>query len=432
MYDLSFVRENVEALIARIGTRGEELNLDEFIQFDGDRRRLLVEVESAKHELKVKSKKIGELRKQKIDTTGAQAEMKQLSESIKENDRRLKECETALQRIIERIPNIPHASVPLGADENDNPVERVVGEKPLMDFAPKAHDELGAELGIIDLPRAARMTGSRFVLLCGAGARLERALAAMMLDMQTGEHGYLEVLPPYIVNDSSLFATGQLPKFAGDLFKLEKEEGQDYYLIPTAEVPVTNIHAGERLKGADLPIRYTAFTPCFRSEAGAWGKDTRGLIRQHQFHKVELVTFCEPDRSYEELERLTGHAEAVLQRLGLHYRVVSLCTGDLGFSAAKTYDLEVWLPSQNTYREISSCSNFEDFQARRAKIRFKPQAGGKAEYVHTLNGSGLAVGRTMVALLEQYQQADGTVRIPEALQPYMGGLELLESQPGIS
>jgi seryl-tRNA synthetase len=425
MYDLSFVRENVEALIAKIGTRGEELNLDEFIQCDGERRHLLKEVESRKQERNVRSKEIGALRKQGQDASAAQAEVRQLSDSIKESDKRLKECEATLQRIIERIPNLPHGSVPLGANENDNPVERVVGDKPLMDFPVQAHDDLGVALGIFDFKRAARMTGSRFSLLFGAGARLERALTSLMLDMQTKENGYLEVMPPFIVNADSLFATGQLPKFAEDLFKLEKLEGQDYYLIPTAEVPVTNIHAGERLNGADLPIRYAAFTACFRSEAGSWGKDTKGLIRQHQFNKVELVSFVEPDDSYDELERLTGHAEAVLQRLGLHYRVVSLCTGDLGFSAAKTYDLEVWVPSQNAYREISSCSNFEDFQARRAGIRFKPEGGGKAEYVHTLNGSGLAVGRTMVALLEQYQQADGSVRIPEALQPYMDGMDLL-------
>jgi len=425
MYDLSFVRENVEALITKIGARGEELNLDEFIQSDGERRRLLVEVESRRAELKKRSKEIGALRKQGQDASAAQAEMRQLSEAIKENDKRLKACEETLQRIIERIPNIPHTSVPLGANEKDNPVERVVGETPTFDFEPLAHDDLGTALGIFDFKRAARMTGSRFSLLLGAGARLERALAALMLDMQTKEHGYLEVMPPYIVNGGSLFATGQLPKFGEDLFKLEKLEGQDYYLIPTAEVPVTNIHAGERLGSAELPLRYAAFTPCFRSEAGSWGKDTKGLIRQHQFHKVELVSFTHPDESYDELEQLTGHAEAVLQRLGLHYRVVSLCTGDLGFSAAKTYDLEVWVPSQNAYREISSCSNFEDFQARRARIRFKPEGGGKAEYVHTLNGSGLAVGRTMVALLEQYQRADGSVAIPEALQPYMDGMDVL-------
>lgn len=423
MYDLSFVRENAEALVAKIATRGEALNLDEFIQVDGERRRLLKEVESGKHELNVQSKKIGSMRKQKLDTSEAQAEMRIRSESIKESGKRLKECEVTLQGIIEQIPNLPHSSVPLGENEKDNPVERVVGEKPQMDFEPRAHDVLGVALGIFDFKRAARMTGSRFSLLLGVGARLDRALTSLMLDMQTKEHGYLEVMPPYIVNAGSLFATGQLPKFSEDLFKLEKLEGQDYYLIPTAEVPVTNIHAGERLNGADLPLRYTAFTACFRSEAGSWGKDTKGLIRQHQFNKVELVSFVEPDESYSELERLTGHAEAVLQRLGLNYRVVSLCTGDLGFSAAKTYDLEVWLPSQEAYREISSCSNFEDFQARRAGIRVKPEGGGKAEYVHTLNGSGLAVGRTMVALLEQYQQADGSVRIPEALQPYMDGLE---------
>ena len=423
MYDLSFVRENVEALIAKIATRGEELNLDEFIQCDGERRRLLMEVESRKQERNVRSKEIGALRKQGQDASAAQAEVRQLSESIKESDKRLKECEATLQRIIERIPNLPHASVPLGANEKDNPVIRVVGDKPLMDYPVKAHDDLGVELGIFDFKRAARMTGSRFSLLRGAGARMERALASLMLDMQTREHGYLEVIPPYIVNAGSLFATGQLPKFAEDLFKLEKLDGQDYYLIPTAEVPVTNIHAGERLKGSDLPIRYTAFTPCFRSEAGSWGKDTKGLIRQHQFNKVELVKFSTPETSYAELELLLGDAETILKKLGLPYQIITLCTGDLGFSAAKTYDIEVWMPAQGVYREISSCSNFENFQARRGSIRFKRKGKKGTELVHTLNGSGLAVGRTLAAILENYQQADGSVIVPEALRSYMGGLE---------
>ncbi len=324
-------------------------------------------------------------------------------------------------------PNVPHASVPKGKGEEDNPVVRVVGEKPTYDFEPKEHHEMGAALGGLDFERAAKLTGARFAVSFGWCARLERALAAFMLDLHTLEHGYLEALPPYMVNSASMTGTGQLPKFAEDSFKIE---GWDYWLIPTAEVPVTNFFRDETLPEEALPVRFCAHTPCFRSEAGSYGKDTKGLIRQHQFHKVELVRFAHPDRSYEELEELTGHAEEVLKRLGLHYRVIELCTGDLGFSAAKTYDLEVWLPGQDAYREISSCSNFEDFQARRAGIRYKPKPGPKgsqkSRLVHTLNGSGLAVGRTLVAVLEQYQQADGSLVIPPALRPYMNGLERVE------
>jgi len=319
------------------------------------------------------------------------------------------------------VPNTPHESVPEGDDEADNTLVRAWGEPPVHDFTPKNHWELGPELGGLDFERASKLAGSRFAVYWGWAARMERALASFMLDVQTLEHGYLEVAPPVIVNRETMTGTGQLPKFAHDLFKLE---GSDYFLIPTAEVPVTNLHAGEVLDEADLPRLYTAFTPCFRSEAGSYGKDTKGLIRLHQFNKVELVRFERPENSYDALEELTGHAEEILKRLKLPYRVVTLCTGDLGFSAAKTYDLEVWLPGQNAYREISSCSNFEDFQSRRAGIRYKP-AGGKAAYPHTLNGSGLAVGRTMVAVMENYQQADGSIVVPEALRPYMGGKEVI-------
>jgi seryl-tRNA synthetase len=341
-----------------------------------------------------------------------------LSQRIKALDDELAEIEKQLQEILLFIPNMPHESVVVGKDEKDNPVVKVWGEKPSFNFEPKPHWDIGEQLGILDFERAAKMTGARFTLYWGAGAELERALINFMLDMHTTKHGYTEVLPPFIVNSSSLIGTGQLPKFKNDLFKLED---WDYYLVPTAEVPVTNIHAGEILEEDELPKYYTAYTPCFRSEAGSYGKDTRGLIRQHQFNKVELVKIVKPEDSYSELESLLANAEAILQALGLHYRVVSLCTGDLGFAASKTYDIEVWLPGQDTYREISSCSNFEDFQARRADIRFRRKGKKKTELVHTLNGSGLAVGRTVVAILENYQQEDGSVVIPEALRPYMKG-----------
>jgi seryl-tRNA synthetase len=351
------------------------------------------------------------------------AEMREVSQRIKSLDEELKEVEEALAGFLLTVPNIPSASVPVGASEGDNVVVRKWGEPAVFPFAPKPHWEIGETLGILDFERGAKLTGARFTLYKGAGARLERALINFMLDLHTGGHKYVEMLPPFMVNRESMIGTGQLPKFEDDLFKID---GLDYFLIPTAEVPVTNIHRGEILRGADLPVCYAAYTPCFRKEAGSYGKDTRGLVRQHQFNKVELVKFVRPSESYRELENLTADAEHVLQLLGLPYRVVELCTADLGFSAAKTYDLEVWLPAQNTYREISSCSNFEDFQARRASIRFREDDRAKPEFVHTLNGSGLAVGRTVVAILENFQQADGTVTIPEVLRPYMGGAERID------
>jgi seryl-tRNA synthetase len=349
------------------------------------------------------------------------ARMGEVNERIKALDAEAKLVDDQVRAFQLSVPNVPHESVPDGAGEEDNPVVRHWGEPRAFDFEPRNHWELGPELGGLDFERAAKLAGSRFAVLWGWAARLERALISFMLDVQTGEHGYVEVMPPVIVNSAAMTGTGQLPKFADDLFKLE---GWDYYLIPTAEVPVTNLHAGEVLDESDLPRRYASFTPCFRSEAGSYGKDTKGLIRLHQFNKVELVRFERPEDSYAALEELTAHAEEILKRLELPYRVIELCTGDLGFSAAKTYDLEVWLPGQEAYREISSCSNFEDFQARRANIRYKP-AGGKSEFLHTLNGSGLAVGRCLVALIENFQRADGSISVPGALRPYMGGLEAI-------
>ena len=345
--------------------------------------------------------------------------MRQVGDEIAGLDKAAGEWEAEVRDRLLRIPNIPHASVPDGRDETGNRVESVWGEAPRFDFAPKAHDELGVALGILDFERAAKVSGARFVFYRGAGAAMERALISFMLDMHTRKHGYTEILPPYLVKPHALEGTGNLPKFEADLFKVD---GGEFYLIPTAEVPVTNFHRDEVLEEAQLPLRYCAFSPCFRSEAGSYGKDTKGMIRQHQFHKVEIVKFAHPDRSYEELERLTADAEDVLQALGLHYRKVTLCTGDMSFSSAKTYDLEVWLPSQGRFREISSCSNFEDFQARRAAIRFKPEGGGKPRFVHTLNGSALAVGRTLVAILENYQRADGSVEVPGVLKGYLGGV----------
>ena len=353
------------------------------------------------------------------------AELGAMSARIKELDDELKVIDQQTTDWLLSIPNVPHLSVPEGASDEDNLEIKVWGEKPSMSFAPKEHDELGAALGGLDFETAAKITGSRFVLLKGWAARMERALISFMLDVQTGENGYAEVMPPVIVNRESLTGTGQLPKFEEDLFHITNT---NYYLIPTAEVPLTNIYREATLSEADLPLALCAFTPCFRSEAGSYGKDTRGMIRQHQFDKVELVRFAHPESSFEELEKLLGHAESILQKLGLHYRVVTLCSGDLGFSSAKTYDIEVWLPGQGKYREISSCSNFEDFQARRAGIRFKPAGSKKSQFVHTLNGSGLAVGRTMVAILENYQQEDGSIAIPEALRPYMGGLQCIEAR----
>lgn len=420
MLDLKFVRDKVERVLQMLKDRHLDLDLKPFLELDEQRRRILREVEELKYQRNVASDEISRLKREKKESDRQIEEMREVSQKIKALDQELASIEQRFREILLLIPNMPHTSVVVGADEKDNPVVRTWGERPKFDFDPKPHWEIGESLGILDFERAARMTGARFALYWGMGAALERALISFMLDIHTKKHGYTEVLPPFMVNSNSLVGTGQLPKFSEDLFKLE---GHDLYLVPTAEVPVTNIHANEVLDEEDLPKNYTAFTPCFRSEAGSYGKDTRGLIRQHQFNKVELVKVVKPESSYEELERLLGDAETILQELGIHYRVIMLCTGDLGFSSAKTYDIEVWLPGQNTYREISSCSNFEDFQARRANIRFRRKGQTKTDLVHTLNGSGLAIGRTLVAVLENCQQADGTILIPSVLRPYLGNAE---------
>ncbi len=425
MLDINFIRENVEAIQQKLRERGYSLTLDDFIQLDGERKRLLQEGEKLKHLRNVTSEEIGSLVKQKKDASKLKAKMKKVASEIKEYDEKIKNVELSLRLIMLEIPNVAHTTVPVGKSDADNRVEWVVGEKPHFDFEPKPHWEIGENLGILDFERASKIAGARFALYKGAGALLERALINFMIDIHVKERGYTEVLPPFMVNSDSLFGTGQLPKFESDLFKLKDT---DYYLVPTAEVPVTNIHASEILEKEMLPINYVAYTPCFRSEAGSYGKDVRGLIRQHQFNKVEIVKFTEPDVSYAELEKLTADAEEILKRLGLHYRVVTLCTADLGFSASKTYDLEVWVPAQGLYREISSCSNFEDFQARRANIRYRPEPKAKPDFVHTLNGSGLAIGRTVVAILENYQQKDGSVVIPDALRSYMNGLSIITKQ----
>jgi seryl-tRNA synthetase len=425
MLDLSFIRQNLGQVRQKMQDRGMPMALDEFETLDLERRRLIQESESLKHLRNKTNTEITSLKSQQQDASSKISEMKEVSSRIKLLDEELSTCDEKLRALQLVIPNIPHPTVPVGMDASANAEVRVVGQKTAFPFEPKPHWELGPALGILDFDRAAKIAGARFSLYTGLGARLERSLINFMLDLHTKEHHYTEVLPPLMVNSSSMQGTGQLPKFAGDLFKVE---GTDYWLIPTAEVPVTNVYAGEILDGARLPIYMTAYTPCFRSEAGSYGKDTRGLIRQHQFNKVELVKLTRPETSYEELEKLTQNAEEVLKRLDLPYRVVSLCSGDLGFSSAKTYDLEVWLPGQNAYREISSCSNFESFQARRANIRYRPDSKSKVDFVHTLNGSGLAVGRTWVAILENYQQADGSIVIPPALRPYMDGIEKI-TQP---
>lgn len=419
MLDLKFVRENPELVEAGLKKRGMEMGLDDFLALEKKRRQTLGEVEQLKSRRNKVSETIAQKKKAKEDAQDLIEEMRAVSQQIKELDEQLKAMEEDMQASLLNIPNIPHGSVPEGLSDEDNEEVRRWGEPRQFDFTPKAHWEIAENLGILDFERAGKVTGARFTFYKGLGARLERALINFMLDLHTGEHGYEELFPPFLVNSSSMIGTGQLPKFAEDMFKVENH---DLYLIPTAEVPVTNIYANEILDSAQLPIYHCAYSACFRAEAGAHGRDTRGLIRQHQFNKVELVKFAHPDHSYEELEKLTNDAEKVLQRLGLPYRVVNLCAGDLGFSSAKTYDLEVWLPAFNNYREISSCSNFEDFQARRANIRFR-EGKSKPRYVHTLNGSGVAVGRTVAAILENYQEADGSVRIPEVLQPYMGGIE---------
>ena len=420
MLDIKFVRQNMDLVRKKMLERGHGINLNAFTDLDTKRRDILQEVESLRNERNQASKEIGERKKRKEDASSIIAKMGEVSNRIKELDESLKQVEEDFQQMMLVIPNLPHESVAYGTSSEDNPVIRKWGETPRFDFKPKPHWEIGEDLNILDFARGAKITGARFTLYRGAGAALERAIINFMLDLHTSEHRYTEVLTPFMVNKESMTGTGQLPKFAEDLFKIEK---MDYYLIPTAEVPVTNIHRDEILNEKDLPVYYVAYSPCFRSEAGSYGKDTRGLIRQHQFNKVELVKFAAPETSYDELEKLTLNAEKILKRLNIHFRTVSLCTADLGFSSAKTYDIEVWLPGQDTYREISSCSNFEDFQARRASIRFRRESTGRVEFVHTLNGSGLAVGRTVVAVLENYQQADGSVVIPVVLRPYMKGID---------
>lgn len=422
MLDLKFVRENLDLVKKSLADRKAGMDLSDFEQMDASRRQILPELENLRARRNQVSAEVGRLKKQGGDPSGVFAEMKQVGGRIKEMEQSLAEVETRLGEMLYAVPNVPHGSVPVGGGEEDNPVVSTWGQPPFFDFEPLNHWDIGEGLGIIDFERAAKIAGARFAVLKGAGALLERALINFMLSLHTKEHGYTEFLPPFMVNSRAMTGTGQLPKFAEDLFHLEKT---DYWLIPTAEVPLTNLHMDEVLPAESLPLFYTAYTPCFRAEAGSHGKDVRGLIRLHQFDKVELVRFVLPEDSYQHLEELTANAEEVLQRLELPYRKVVLCTADLGFSAAKTYDLEVWLPGQNKYREISSCSNFEDFQARRANIRFKEKGKKGTRLVHTLNGSGLAVGRTLVAILENFQQADGSVKVPKALVPFMGGLEII-------
>ncbi len=420
MLEIKYVRQNLETVRNALRNRGDAADLATFDACDAKRREALAEIEALRHQRNVVSEEIAEKKKKGEDAEDRVLKMRAVAGRIKDLEKALGEHEATISEILMGIPNIPHESVPVGKDETENTLLKTEGTPPVFDFEPKAHWDIGEGLGILDFERAAKITGARFPLYFGAGARLERALINFMLDIHTNEHGYKEVLPPFMVNRQTMTGTGQLPKFEADLFKLD---GWDYYLIPTAEVPVTNIHQGEVLDADDLPIYYTAYTPCFRSEAGSYGKDTRGLIRQHQFNKVELVKFADPETSYKELESLLVQAETILQRLNIPYRVITLCTGDLGFSSAKTYDIEVWMPAQGVYREISSCSNFEDFQARRANIRFKRKGKKGTELVHTLNGSGLAVGRTVAAILENFQAEDGSVAIPEALRGYMGGME---------
>jgi len=421
MLDLNFVRENLALVEEKLRQRGMNPAevLKDFHSLDAERRSAITENETLQARRNRASEEIAKLKKRGQDASALIQETKELREQIQTTEKKAAESEARLRELLAAIPNLPHASVPVGTSAEQNVEARRWGTPPKFDFKPKPHWELGEGLGVLDLERAAKISGARFAVYWALGARLERALANFMLDLHTREHGYTEVLPPYLVNSDSMYGTGQLPKFAQDSFRVPHGE-KDLWLIPTAEVPVTNLYRDEVLDGARLPISLTAYTPCFRSEAGSYGKDVRGIIRQHQFQKVELVKFSRRETSYDELEKLTHNAEAVLQKLGLHYRVVTLCTADMGFSSAKTYDIEVWLPGQGLFREISSCSNFEAFQARRANIRYRPEGKNKTELVHTLNGSGLAVGRTWVAIVENYQQADGSVRIPDALQPYMG------------
>ena len=417
MLDRKFIRENIDKVEKALQDRGVESPLDRFQELEEKRRDLLYENEQLRHKRNVNSDKIGELKREGKDASHLIDEMKEVSEKIKEYDEKLAEIEDELDSILLRIPNMPHESVPVGTDEEDNREIKKWGEPREFDFDYKAHWDIGEDLDILDFERGGKVTGARFTFLKNAGARLERSLINFFIDVHTKEHDYKEVFPPFIANEESMTGTGQLPKFEKDMFKLN---GLPYYLIPTAEVPVTNMYREEILDKEDLPIYHTAYSACFRAEAGAHGRDTRGIIRQHQFNKVEMVKFVEPETSYDELEKITQDAEELLQMLELPYRIVTLCSGDLGFSAAKTYDLEVWMPAYDTYREISSCSNFLDFQARRAGIRYRPEPDASTKYVHTLNGSGLAIGRTVAAILENYQNEDGSVTVPEVLRPYMG------------
>jgi len=418
--DLRFVRKNIKLITESLQKRGSDLDINEFLQLDQKRREILAKVETLRAHRNQISSKISKRKQTSEDVTLLLNEARVLSAQIGNLEKGLEQVEKGIYDFLVNLPNIPHFSVPIGKDETENVIVKFWGEKPVFSFSPKPHWEIGEKLDILDLKRAAKICGSRFAVYKGEGAALERALINFMLDLHIKEHNYIEIFPPFLVNEKSMFGTGQLPKFKEDLFKIE---GKDYYLIPTAEVPVTNLHQDEILQEAQLPIKYVAYSACFRAEAGSYGKDVRGIVRQHQFNKVELVEFTTPETSYQQLEVLLNHAEEVLKRLGLHYRVVELCTGDLGFSAAKTYDIEVWFAGQGVYKEVSSCSNFEAFQARRANIRFRPKGKKGTELVHTLNASGLAIGRTVVAILETYQQPDGSVVIPPVLRPYLGGKE---------
>ena len=427
MLDLKFVVESRDRIAEMLARRGQALDpaQEGLWALDAERRQGLQRVEALRHRQRLAGEDIARRSRAGEDTSAVKAEMKGVAEEIKSLEVRLQEIDERLRGVLLTLPNVPNDSVPVGPDAGGNVEVRRVGQPPRFDFKPRPHWELGPELGILDFERAAKLSGARFTVQWGAGARLDRALVQFMLDLHTGERGYREVVPPYLVTAETLIGTGQLPKFEGDLFKTRAGD-KDLYLIPTAEVPLTNLHRDEILAAPQLPLKYTAFTPCFRSEAGSYGKDVRGLIRQHQFHKVELVKLTTPETSMAELDSLVTDAEEVLKRLGLAYRVMLLCTGDIGFSSAKSFDLEVWLPGQDAYREISSCSNCTDFQARRANIRYRPEAGAKPRFVHTLNGSGLAIGRTLIAIIENYQQADGSVVVPEVLRPYMGGLQRIE------
>jgi len=430
MLDLGFLRDNLPLVEQKLRDRGMDPRevLGDFHALDAERRKLITEAETLTAQRNRKSEEVAKLKKEKQNADALIAETKAMRERIEDLNKAVAAKDSELQTLLTRVPNLPHSSVPVGRSEEQNVEARRWGTPPKFDFAPKPHWELGEQLGILDLERAAKITGARFAVYWEMGARLERALANFMLDVHTREHGYTEVLPPYIVNEKSMHGTGQLPKFKSDLFRVEDPE-RELYLIPTAEVPLTNLYRDEVIDAERLPLKVTAYSPCFRSEAGSYGKDVRGIIRQHQFQKVEIVKFAKPETSYDELESLTRDAETILQKLGLHYRVMTLSTGDMGFSSAKTYDIEVWLPGQQLFREISSCSNFEAFQARRANIRWRAPGSKKSEFVHTLNGSGLAVGRTWLALLENYQQADGSVIVPEALRPYMGTDRITARKP---